>query len=330
LSFWIENTSSRLRISPIALVCAISVTTYLAGLALAFSMGNVKRFFLHLEWLLTSAFGFVSGFSIIFSLKRLKEAVLELKPLLNLEEIEIDDLFLALREKALSRLYWIIVGFWLVFSTLHLYLVKKFGFSSSNIVEVASFYGNPPLMEFYGWASQAINGCILGGTFMFVIPIGMNLAYWELCSKIGFNNKALTISGRKFFSGFRKLITANTMATAVSSGLAMGIWGRYILFIPLIGSLLMFLPTAIVPHFLLHKGLSKTKEDELCKIERKIENMNGLKKANVNDLFQLQNLLGKEGRIRNAKTWIIDLSFLGKLILSTLITQAIAFLISLF
>jgi len=158
----------------------------------------------------------------------------------------------------------------------------------------------------------------------------MNLAYWELCSKIGFNDKALTISGKKFFSGFRKLITANTMAAAVSSGLAMGIWGRYILFVPLIGSLLMFLPTAIVPHFLLHKGLSKVKDDELRKIELNIEEMEGLKKATMNDLFQLQNLLGKEERIRNAKTWIIDLSFLGKLVLSTLVTQAIAFIISLF
>ncbi len=106
--------------------------------------------------------------------------------------------------------------------------------------------------------------------------------------------------------------------------------GRYILFVPLIGSLLMFLPTAIVPHFLLHKGLSKVKDDELRKIELNIEEMEGLKKATINDLFQLQNLLGKEERIRNAKTWIIDLSFLGKLVLSTLVTQAIAFIISLF
>jgi len=263
-------------------------------------------------------------------MKRLSEAVLELKPLLNLKEIEINDLISVLRKRALSRLYWVIVGFWLVFSTLHLYLVKEFGLSTSNIVEIASFYRNPSLIELYGWASQVINGCVLGGTFMFVIPIGMNLAYWELCSKIGFNNKALTISGKKFFSGFRKLITANTMAAAVSSGLAMGIWGRYILFVPLIGSLLMFLPTAIVPHFLLHKGLSKVKDDELRKIELNIEEMEGLKKATINDLFQLQNLLGKEERIRNAKTWIIDLSFLGKLVLSTLVTQAIAFIISLF
>ncbi|RLG44916.1 MAG: hypothetical protein DRN92_07330 [Thermoproteota archaeon] len=90
------------------------------------------------------------------------------------------------------------------------------------------------------------------------------------------------------------------------------------------------MPTAIVPHFLLHKGLSKVKDDELRKIELNIEEMEGLKKATINDLFQLQNLLGKEERIRNAKTWIIDLSFLGKLVLSTFVTQAIAFIISLF
>ena len=71
---------------PVALVCAITAATYLAGWALAFLLDNVTRFLFDIEWLLTSAFGFVSGFSIIFSMKRLSEAVLELKPLLNLRD----------------------------------------------------------------------------------------------------------------------------------------------------------------------------------------------------------------------------------------------------
>jgi len=223
------------------------------------------------------------------------------------------------RGKATSKIYWLLFSFWMVYSFYHIFFTKATWWSQD--------YNSQLTMDIYGFLVQGLNGCFFGGIFMTLISVSLNLAYREIYSRKVFSDDIITTKGKKKLSKFKNLILTETFAAAIIGALAISIWSKAILYAPIIGSMVMILPTAIYPHYTFYKVLSKAKEGRISVIEKHIEKIPNDERATVGDLILLNKLSIELRKVKDTKPWLVDLKAILKLIGAAITSQMIALII---
>jgi len=180
-------------------------------------------------------------------------------------------------DKASSKLFLIVFTFWMTYSFYHIFILNGVWWKTN--------YNSQLIINIYGYLAQGINGCLLGGIFMTLVSIDLNRAIRTLHKHKVFSKEIITEKGKKKLSGFKKLILTATIAAAIVSAIAISIWSPLILYTPIIGSLIMILPTAVYPHYIFYKILSKAKEEKIETLEEDIKNIPSSDKATIGDLI---------------------------------------------
>ena len=162
---------------------------------------------------------------------------------------------------------------------------------------------------------------------MTLISISLNLAYREMYAQGIFTSDIATVRGKKRLSKFKKLVILEVFAAAVAGALAISIWSGAFLYTPIVGSLAMILPTAIYPHYIFYRILSKAKEDRIESIRDKIEKLPVGEEATIGDLLLFNKLSKELEDVRNVKPWLIDLKVIVQLLSATGASQIITLII---
>lgn len=314
--FWLDRLTRKTSLPYPAFFAVVSLVLYGVGLALAATTGNVRPLLSEPGWILVSLFGFVNGTAVLYAVRGFGSAMQRASWLTGLD----DDEFHRARERlgglATSDLHWIFVAGWFLFSITHVLILGQPSWWSRS-----GSYNYPLLIDAYGLVAQGWNGCVLGGIFMFVVPIGLNLAYRGVCQEGFLGQKAAAAEGTEALSGFTRLITVNTLSAAVLSALAIGLWARipsrYVVYIPIVGSAFMLLPTAIIPHYLFHGLLSRARQAKLNGLDCEVETVLGeTSEASLSHIVALQRLFREERKAEKAKTWLVDPGTVAELVLA--------------
>lgn len=324
-NYWFDRLLRKIHLPYPATLAVVSVLLYGAGVALSVWTENLSQFLAEPGWIILSGFGLLSGTGAIYAIRQFDSALCDTKSLSRLR----DDEFQRMKEKLslmiTSNLYWVVVVFWIVFSLSH--VIKGQSWWRSGVS-----YNHPLLIDLYGFLIQGWNGCLLGGMFLFTVPISLNFAYARICSLRYFGSEIATEEGVRDLSSFNRLITVNTLAAAVMSVLAIALWAKPAYrYVPLFGSAFMFLPTAIIPHYLFHTVLSTARREKLDAIAKDIDMIAPERREpSIGDLITLHKLLREEARAEKVKTWLVDLSTVVELFLAVLVPQLISFVLASF
>ncbi|RLE85067.1 MAG: hypothetical protein DRJ39_02160 [Thermoprotei archaeon] len=198
-----------------AILCS---STYFFGVFLALLTDNLYNFFSEYGFILLCLFGYASGVFTIMLLNSLEASINEVRNYVVLKEEEWRSFRRKILEKATSRIYWLVFFFWIVYSFHHIFFTKMSWWKTS--------YNSQFIIDLYGFIVQGINGCFLGGIFMTLVSINLNLAYREIYSNNVFSTDIASSRGKRKLSKFKKLVVMETFAAAIVSALAVSIWSK--------------------------------------------------------------------------------------------------------
>ena len=287
-----------------AIICAVS---YFSGIFLALSIGDVGLFLLDHGFILLCLFGYVSGTFTMLLVDTLNASLTDVEEYAEAGSIEWGDFKRRVEEKVLrNRAYWLVFLFWMTYSFYSIFV--------SRVTWWRQDYTGQLLMDVYGYLMQGLNGCFLGGIFMTLVSLTLNLAYREILSHRVFSSEIVMPRGKRRLSRFKKLVLIETFAAAVASALAISIWSKAAPYTPIIGSLIMVLPTAVYPHYIFYRILSEAREEKLSLVESRIEELPEGREADIGSLVLLGKLSIELGRVERAKPWLVDLKALLQLI----------------
>jgi hypothetical protein len=305
-SFWLDRLVRKAGLPYPVPLAALSLIPFAVGLVTAAGTGDLSLFLSEPRWILMSLFGLLSGTAAIYAVRGFDSALCEARSLILLNDSDFGRLRGDLRRLITSNFYWLVVAGWMIFSFVHVLLLRQPTWWTRG-----ALYHYPLLLDMCGLLTQSWNGCVLGGMFMFMVPLTLNLAYSRICRPGMFSDGVAAPAERKALSAFTRLITVNTLAAAVLSAVAIAIWAqipsKYVVYLPLVGSAMMFLPAAIVPHWLFHQPLSRARQAKLEMVGQEIDRI-GSEDAqpSIGDLVALHKLLREESRIEAVRTWLVD------------------------
>jgi hypothetical protein len=304
-SFWLDRALGKTRPPYPATFAVLNLLLYTVGLATAAVAGNLGLFLAEPRWILINLFGFVNGTAITYAVRGFDSALSNARSLSTLTDDDFQQMRVKLSRLMTSKFYWLLVAGWLLFSFTHIVLLRQPAWWTRD------GYNLPLVIDVLGFLIQGWNGCVLGGMFMFIVPIGLNLAYWRICRPGFFRPEVATPAGTKALSSFARLITGCTLAAVILSALAISIWAqipsRYVVYIPLVGSAFMFLPTAIIPHYLFHGAVSRARKQRLEAIAAEIQALGTDQgEPSIRDLVALHKLLREEIKTEKGRNWLVD------------------------
>ncbi len=323
--FWLVRFLGKTRLRYPTALAAITILLYGAGVALCAATGNTAQFLHEARWIVLSAFGWLNGVAVVYALKNFDAASVKAKSFSALGDGEFRRTRADISRLVTHPAYWAIVALWTLLSLYHLIGERCWW-------QLGASYHQPLAVDIYGFVAQVWNGCVLGGMFVYIVPIGLNLAYAKVCSLKYFRSEIATEKGIRALSGFKRLITVNTLAAAVMSVLAIAIWAQATSpYIPLAGSAFMFLPTAIVPHALFRRVLSKARRERLDALGEQIGGIASEgSEASLGSLIALHKLLREEAMTERLRPWLVDVSAAAQLLLAALVSQIVSLLIGMF
>jgi len=302
----------------------MAVFLYLLGIPLMHVTGNLRYFLSEPRWLLAAIFGALNGILIIFVFRGFSNALHRVGHLINsggLQRVK-NRLLGYLTHKA----YWLVVLFWLAFNIWDAPRSMPWWWS----------YNEPGLVTVYALIETS-PCCILGGIFMYMIPIGLTLAYRGLCLKTFFKGRDLISEWMKPFKGFRTLITLTMLGAAVYAVFPPSIWGstamptgtpHWWIFIPYTGVAIVLVSTVLSPHLFFHKLFSNLKESRIEDLQRELSQTST---ATNRGLSRRILLLLEKNEAEKLKTWLIDIKILGEILgvtmLHVILVEAITTLI---
>jgi len=213
-----------------------------------------------------------------------------------------------------NKVYWIVVAFWLALNFIE----------SPQVMRWWRFYNQPQLVTVYELI-ETLPCCIIGGIFMYMIPVGLTLAYRELCLKASFKTEELASSWMKPFNDFKQLITLTMLGAAIYAVFPPNIWGSVVeptavthwsIFIPYASIAIVLVSAVLLPHYFFHRLFSKAKNDRLDEYETKISQISKTTHESISKRILL--LLERE-EVEKLKTWLIDVKILGEILIVALI-----------
>ena len=319
LPMYLAHIISRTRL-PYPLFFAVTCSSsYLIGVLLALLSGDLHIFLQEYGFILLGFFGFISGFFTFMLLKMFSESLSGIEEYIVLSGDKWNILKSKIEEKATSKVYWLLFLFWMIYSFYEIFI--------RGVTWWRRDYNFQLIVDVYGYLFQGFNGCFLGGIFMTLISINLNLAYREIYSRKVFNNSIVTIRGKKKLSKFKKLVILEVFAAAIAAALAISIWSEEFLYTPIIGSLAMILPTAIYPHYIFYRILSRAKEDRIESLEKRIEEIPVGEETTIGDLLLFNKLSKDLENARNVKPWLVDVKMIFQLLGATGASQIITLII---
>ncbi len=140
-----------------------------------------------------------------------------------------------------------------------------------------------------------------------MLPIGLTLAYRDLCLKTSFKKDLLESEWMEPFIGFKNFITLTIVSTVVHVPFILYIWAltlehTVLVYIPYASIVIILVPTFVFPHYYFHKLFHKLKEDRLKEFRE-------LSKAPVireEDKINKILLFLEKREVEKADTWLFD------------------------
>lgn len=297
---------------------------YLLGIPFMIASGNLTQFLSEPRWIIVSAFGALNGILIIFVFRTFSESLLRIRHLIDYGDYHgVNDRLLG---RLTSRVSWLFVAFWLALNFIE----------SPQHMRWWWFYNQANFVTAYE-SIETLPCCILGGIFMYMIPVGLSLAYRELCLKTAFKRDLLLSEWMKPFKGFRRLISLTMFGAVVYAVFPPIIWGftanstdatNWSLFIPYTSIAIVLVSAVLLPHYFFHRLFSNVKEDRLEELEKEITQTSA---DTDKGILRRILLLFEKGEVEKLETWLLDVEVLGEVIvvafMRVILVEALTFLL---
>lgn len=281
VSTWLERLVAKTRIPYQLFFVLEGFLLYGVGLILAGLTGNLQEFISDPKWVYFIALQAFAGAMIIYSLHRFDSSLDRLKAVIALSEEQYDEAKRRLRKSVTMPLYWFLAVFLLGWYLACIYFVGNgpldWGDWSSQWVWWATY--NSPSTFYLYYEIICLPWLVLASMYLWVVAVGLNLAYAKLCFRTPFRGTPLLTLGTRLFDGFARLTIITFVCLVVASlsylylwnPMKPQIWGPS-LYLPIgaIYTLVMALPAAFLPHYCFYKLFSRTKNGVLSNIESQI------------------------------------------------------------
>jgi len=272
---------------------------------------NLQSFLSEPMWVLVALFGALNGILITFVFRKFSDS------LGKIEHLMVPDDFQRAKGRLLGhltgRIYWAVVVFWLVLNFIE----------SPRSMRWWWFYNQSQLVSAYELI-ETLPCCVIGGIFMYMIPIGLTLAYRELCSKTPLRKDVLVSEWMSPFKDFKHLITLTMFGAAVYAVFPPNIWGytlktaaetRWTMFIPYAGIAIVLVSAILLPHYFFHELFSDTKDGLLRDYQRRITQLSLRENEGISQRILL---LLEKGEAEKLKTWLLDVNIVGEILVVAL------------
>ncbi len=307
MGFWLDVLPRRLRVPYPVFFGLVALVIYLLGIPVMIVTGNLTRFLAEPRWILLAVYGAFSAITVVFVYREFLGSLDRIVQLVSSEEE-----FQGLQSRTVRRLthwvYWSIVLFWIMLNLLVF-------FAPAGIVW--TWYGSydqlPVVTLFYQIAMLPAN--VFGGVFTYVIPVGLTLAYREICVNTSFNQSRLLSEWTSSFGGFRNLITLGLLVAGINAVLTLLIWTGAPPIFSYGSIVVVVVPTLIFPHYYFHVLFSQARRNQLVDVRQElIEVPIDWKKDSLRRVL----LLLEEARIERKKTWLIDIVTMTEILIVAL------------
>ena len=275
---------------------------------------NFQPFLLDYRWVLTAIFGAYTGILIIFVLRNFSDSLNKIEHLID------SGGFQKVKKKLLdhltSKFYWIIVA-------LFLFITTSIFNEAGQKWYWQSLYNETQLVSAYYFV-QNVPWCILYGIFMYMIPIGLNLAYRDLCLRTSFKKDILLSEWMEPFKGFRRFITLIMFGIVIYAVFPLYIWGatpdpsveaHWSNYVPYFNVTIILVSVVLFPHYYFHKLFSRAKSGLLKDLRRELLKISTQRE---NEKISKILLLLEKGDVEKMKTWLIDVKVLGEVLIVAL------------
>jgi hypothetical protein len=312
LGLWLDKIICKSKLPYPLAFSLMALFLYLLGFPFMLASNNLTAFLHEPKWIIVAVFGALNGILVIFVFRKFSSSFEKMEHLFDSHAH-----FQEIKDKLLghltNRFYWIVVAFWLVLNFVE----------APHTMRWWWFYNQPQLTTAYELIAT-LPACILGGMFMYMIPIGLNLAYKDLCSNRFFEKDALISEWMKPFRDFKWLITFTMFGAIVYAVFPPYIWGtsaesavvpQWITFIPYTGIAIVLVAAVLLPHIFFHRFFSNVKQSLLDDFQRDISVAPVQNQENI--LHKILLLLEK-GEVEKLKTWLLDVKTAGEILLAAL------------
>ncbi len=218
-----------------------------------------------------------------------------------------------------NRVYWISVAFWVTYVFL----------DSPRTMSWWGSYNELGLVTAYA-IIETLPASVFGGIFIYMIPIGLTMAYRGLCVETPFKEEGLASEWIKPFNDFRRLITLTMLGAAVVAVFPATLWGTIFIqtgtpdwgLLPTDASIVILLASTIVfPHYYFHSLFSRTKDSILVDFQRELSQTPS---ETDKDISKRILLLLEKGEAEKLETWLIDVKVLGEILVVVLMEMILA------
>lgn len=288
----------------------MALSLYLLGIPFMIASNNLRFFLTDPMWVIVAIFGALNGILVVFVYRKFSDS------LSRIEHLMISEDNYRVRDRLLgyltNKVYWIVVFFWLGLNFIE----------SPRGMRWWWFYNRPLLITAYELI-ETLPCCIIGGIFMYMIPVGLTLAYRDLCLKVPFKKDALVSEWMNPFEDFGHLITLTMFGAAVYAVFPPSIWGssspplvaHWSIFIPYTGTAIVLVSAILLPHYYFHRLFSNEKKTVLDDFRMKLHKYSMKDDEDINKRILL---LLEKGEAEKLKTWLVDVEIVGEILVVAL------------
>lgn len=309
-NFWLDKIIQKTRLPYPLFFILMASTLYLIGIPFMAATKNLETFLSESRWIIVAAFNAFNGILIIFFYRKFIDSLGRVEHLISDDILKVENRV----SKHLTSRFYIIAIF--------LFLLLKI----SQVPKMLwwNYYNYPQLVTIFEFIHM-IPSVLLGGIFMYMIPIGATIAYRNLCLNLSFKKEDLRLEWMDPFRGFKSLITMTMFGAVIYSIFPPSIWGsmpnpeltsHWLIYFPYAGIATVLISVVLFPHYYLHTLFSRMKSEYLKDIQRHISRIQDQKMINKMDKILL---LFEKSEIEKMKTWLIDIKIFGEIVIIAII-----------
>lgn len=157
-----------------------------------------------------------------------------------------------------------------------------------------------------------------------MIPVGLTLAYRDLCLKTSFNKDPLLSEWMRPFKGFRHLISLTMFGAVIYAVFPPIIWGlaaqptdaaHWSLFIPYTSIAIVLVSAVLLPHVFFQKLFSNAKDSRLDELGKEISQTS---RDTDKSILRRILLLLEKGEVERFEIWLLDVKVVGEVLVAAL------------
>ncbi len=341
MTFWLERLVAKIRIPYQLFFTLEGCLLYGIGLIGASLTGNLHEFITEPKWACFIALQASAGAMVVYALRKFDYSLNRLNPTVALSAEQFNEVKRQLRKTVTLPIYWLLVAFVLTWFLSCIFIVGNGLLDWGNYAPQWVWWGNynsPSLFYLY-YELISLLWIVVVSIYLWVVAIGLNLAYAKLCFKTPFHGMPLLTLGTRIFDGFARL-TIITFAGIVVGGLSyFYLWGpiespsiwTHSSYLPVGGiyALAMALPAIILPHCFFSLLLSRNKKTVLSNIELEIMALisKGMPASGKKQERQLISLNQSKTAVESARTSLLNVRIVIEFVLVNAVNFAIMLLI---